>query len=474
MSRVKLVLCAVMAVALAHGARGSALWDYVHTPDPTYTWRDTGVLINGTFPCPWQAHVLNMTSQSWMDANFSTAHTWTHQLVVVRPLAALDASYSTAVMYVTGGGNQNPSVPDNTTEVRLCSALAVLEVASRGRLTRAVSTLLAQGVALIALLSCATSTVGATLFQVPNQDIVFADDPEKQPRGEDAAVGFTWWDYINNPKLKDHPEVVLTAPMTKSAVRAMDTVTDFAEQRWQHTVKTFCVAGASKRGWTTWLTASVDKRVIGAVPIVMDMLNFAANVMHMYEAYGGWTFAFEPYWLLNITQDLTTPKIDVLAEQIDVLNYKENLTMPILVVDSTGDEFFMPDDDSFWWGEIPSAYRLMVANAEHSMATGLAPLIEGVVAFYWSILDDTPRPEFTWSIAEGNGTITVTSKTKPANAFLKFATSAVGDGGRRDFRLIKGDTKADPCEFIPVHVFVSAAAAARALLFPPRLAARTA
>ena len=33
------------------------------------------------------------------------------------------------------------------------------------------------------------------------------------------------------------------------------------------------VAGASKRGWTTWTTAAVDKRVFAAVPIVMDMLS---------------------------------------------------------------------------------------------------------------------------------------------------------------------------------------------------------
>ena len=37
------------------------------------------------------------------------------------------------------------------------------------------------------------------------------------------------------------------------------------------------------------------------MPIVMDMLNFQTNVLHMYQAYGGWTFAFTDYYAENIT-----------------------------------------------------------------------------------------------------------------------------------------------------------------------------
>jgi PhoPQ-activated pathogenicity-related protein len=38
-------------------------------------------------------------------------------------------------------------------------------------------------------------------------------------------------------------------------------------------IKKWMIAGGSKRGWTTWTTAAVDKRVFAAVPIVMDMLD---------------------------------------------------------------------------------------------------------------------------------------------------------------------------------------------------------
>jgi len=87
--------------------------------------------------------------------------------------------------------------------------------------------------------------------------------------------------------------------------------------------------------------------------------------------------------------------------------------MPKLVIDATGDEFFMPDDDHFWWGELPGeTYRLMVANADHSMSTGLGPLYMGLSSFYQSIVLNKPRPVINWSIAPTTGTITATSNVK--------------------------------------------------------------
>ena len=52
--------------------------------------------------------------------------------------------------------------------------------------------------------------------------------------------------------------------MTKAVVRAMDTVEAFmmSEAGGKLKVNEFVVAGGSKRGWTTWMTAAVDKRVI--------------------------------------------------------------------------------------------------------------------------------------------------------------------------------------------------------------------
>lgn len=62
-----------------------------------------------------------------------------------------------------------------------------------------------------------------------------------------------------------YPEWIARLPMTKAAVRAMDSVIAFTEKTRQTHITQYIVGGASKRGWTSWTTAAVDKRVVGTV-----------------------------------------------------------------------------------------------------------------------------------------------------------------------------------------------------------------
>jgi PhoPQ-activated pathogenicity-related protein len=105
-----------------------------------------------------------------------------------------------------------------------------------------------------------------SLNQVPNQPTEFLADPKHQKRYEDAVIAWTWKTFVENP---DDPSILLRLPMTKAVVKAMDTAVDFAAKTKIANIQTFLVAGASKRGWTTWTTAAVDKRVFAAAPIVM-------------------------------------------------------------------------------------------------------------------------------------------------------------------------------------------------------------
>jgi hypothetical protein len=44
----------------------------------------------------------------------------------------------------------------------------------------------------------------------------------------------------------------------KAAYRAMDTMAAFASQQYGYSLDYFMIAGASKRGWTTWDVGAVD------------------------------------------------------------------------------------------------------------------------------------------------------------------------------------------------------------------------
>ena len=171
--------------------------------------------------------------------------------------------------------------------------------------------------------------------------------------------------------------------MTKGAVKAMDTVTNFLTsetapeeiQALGLNPSKYFVAGASKRGWTTWTTGAVDPRVIGIMPVVMDELNFLENIKHHYRSYGGWSFALEDYWVLNLTKYFDDPKMQQMFNIVDAFEHREKMLMPKYVVNAANDEFFLPTDTLYFWDKMPHYNELnrfiLLPNTEHSMITGI-------------------------------------------------------------------------------------------------------
>src|SRR5262249_28314929 len=128
----------------------------------------------------------------------------------------------------------------------------------------------------------ATNSVVAELKMVPNQPLVFHNDGVG--RKEDDLIGYTWDQYL---KTGDETWPA-RLPMTKSAVRAMDCVQELlaSERGGKLKIDKFVVAGGSKRGWTTWCTAAVDRRVAAAIPMVIDVVNVPVSMQHHVAAYG--------------------------------------------------------------------------------------------------------------------------------------------------------------------------------------------
>ena len=99
---------------------------------------------------------------------------------------------------------------------------------------------------------------------------------------EDAIISLTFENYLRTGE-SDWP---LLLPMTKSAVRGMDAVQEFTKEKWQLEIASFTVSGASKRGWTTWLTGAADKRAVAIAPMVIDVLNMGPQMKHQKETWG--------------------------------------------------------------------------------------------------------------------------------------------------------------------------------------------
>ena len=106
------------------------------------------------------------------------------------------------------------------------------------------------------------------LHQVPNQ-------PLYDGLTEDALISYT----LNEYKKDGDYSWPLLFPMTKSAIRALDVVQAFSSEQLGREISRFVVSGASKRGWTTWLSAATeDSRIVAIAPMVIDMLNMPATL----------------------------------------------------------------------------------------------------------------------------------------------------------------------------------------------------
>jgi PhoPQ-activated pathogenicity-related protein len=364
----------------------TALDRYVATPDASYRYSVEGILEEPLFT----AYILRMQSQTWLTAKEVNRTAWIHDLKVVVPKKVRS---STGLLFIGGGANGR-DVPDSVRK-----ELAEIAVAS--------------------------GSVVTELGQVPNQPLVFKADPDQRERVEDALIAFGWTQFLNG----GGEEWLARLPMTKSAVRAMDTITDVCQKEAQVKVDQFVVAGGSKRGWTTWTTAVVDPRVKAIVPIVIDMLNVRPSFRHHYQAYGFFAPAVDDYVEAGIMDWQDTERYGELIKVVEPFEYRERLTMPKLMLNAAGDQFFLPDSSQFYFDALKGEkYLRYVPNADHSLRGTDA--YETLSAFYAMILSGTPRPQFSWT-SEAEGSLSVTVKDRPLEARLWQASNA----DTRDFRM---------------------------------------
>jgi PhoPQ-activated pathogenicity-related protein len=390
--RLTLALCLwacavpVLAQALAKASNDATALDrYVAAPDPAYKYE----LVNTLTGAGYTTYVIELTSQTWRSPNEVNRTVWKHWLNIVKPD---EVKHSKAFLYITDGNNNNPA-PTRADEQ-------------------------------MARIATLTKSVVTELRMVPNQPLVFSDD--QKSRVEDELIAYTWDKYIKG----GDEQWPLRLPMTKAAVRAMDTVIDFCGKAAGGNIKLdgFVVAGGSKRGWTTWTTAA-DKRVVAIAPIVIDLLNVIPSFKHHLAVYGYYAPAVGDYEVMGIMDQQDNPRYKALMKLVEPYEYRPRYTMPKFIINATGDQFFLPDSWQFYYHELPGAkYLRYVPNADHSLRGSDAWF--SLLAWYNAVLNQTPVPQYDWKI-DADGTIRVTTKDKPSEVKLWQASN----GGARDFRL---------------------------------------
>jgi PhoPQ-activated pathogenicity-related protein len=382
-----LLFLALVAIDPAHGGEETPLDRYIAAPDPSYQYK----LLSTTAGDSETAYVLEMTSQQWRTSEEVDRPIWKHWLTIVRPQ---HLATSTSLLLVSGGSNEKP--PPQVSPVLVQLALA-------------------------------TNSVVSEIRMVPNQPLVFTGDGKR--RSEDAITAYTWEKFLTTGD-ETWP---LRLPMTKSVVRAMDTITSFcaSSDGGGIPVDKFVVGGASKRGWTAWTVAAVDKRVAGIIPAVIDLLNLEPSFEHHYRSYGFWAPAIAEFERAGITRWARTPQFEALIRIEDPYSYRDRLTMPKFIVNSAGDQYFLPDSSQFYFNELGGEkYLRYVPNTDHSLKGSYEDAAESALAFYQSILTNTPRPRFAWNFAD-DGSIRVKTETKPDAVKLWQAHNPKA----RDFRL---------------------------------------
>ncbi len=363
----------------AAGLQLTALDKYVSTPDSHYEYS----VINQVAGDGYSTFVVEMTSQKWLTEAEVNLPIWEHFMVVTVP-DQVDSDIG--FLYITGGSKNN-SAPSAAPEADINRALL-------------------------------TNTVVTTLYMVPNQPLEFKQDTAG-PRSEDGIIAYTWNQFFTTGDEK----WPLRLPMTKSAVRAMDTVTSLmaSDVGGNIEVDQFVVAGGSKRGWTTWTTAVVDNRVIAIAPIVIDVLNVGESFKHHFEVYGSYSPAVIDYVLSGNINWNGTPQWDALMDIVEPFEYRDRLTLPKFLLNSTGDEFFLPDSWRFYWHDLVGEKHVRyVPNSNHGM--GGTDVTESVDAWYHSVVHNVSLPKYAWDIDE-DGLITFFSQTPPTQVLLWQATN---------------------------------------------------
>ena len=386
MNRRRWVFAVLASLALANGRMsvGSQIEDYLRREDPTFAWKEDGVQKTelGTVVS------LPLVSQTWHGIR------WEHG---VRVYETADVKYpDVMLLFIVGGSyNSKPFAQRDPKDDVLGFTLAR-----------------------------ATGARVAVLPQVPNQPLL-------GDKVEDALIAETFVRYLET---KDASWPLLF-PMVKSAVKAMDALQAWTKEKGKPVPSRFVVTGASKRGWTTWLTGAHDPRVIAIAPMVIDTLNFPAQRKHYLEVWGKPSEEIDDYTKRGLSDIFDKPEGDRLWKMVDPYNYKSKLKLPKLLINGTNDPYWTVDALNIYWDELEGPKSVVyLPNAGHGLDQNRDYALSGVGALLRHAVNNRNLPDMKWQHSDEGSKLKLAIESNPPALSAKLW---VAKSDTRDFRQAK-------------------------------------
>ena len=334
----------------------SSLQDYVDARSRDLEWSIRDSIVSDGY----RVYVLHFISQEWLTESELMDPQWWHWMTVVVPDSVQN---DISLLFISGGSRHSEQPAEADSE--------------------------------FVQMALQTHSVTAKLHNVPNQPLEFVAD-QFGPRDEDEIIAYGWRKFLEAGATEEHLKWLARMPMTTAAVVAMDVLEELGDSI-ERQIGTFVVAGGSKRGWTTWTTAAVDSRVIAIAPIVIDILNVVPSFAHHWRAYGKWAPAVNDYEREGIMEWQHSAEYARLIRLTEPYSLRASIDMPKMILNATGDQFFLPDSWQFYWSDLVGEKHLRyVPNSEHSMRDTDAWIT--LIAFYKMIIEGQDRPDFSWSV----------------------------------------------------------------------------
>ena len=382
------ILFLFVTISSCDNSGNNHLKEYVYKKDPAFRYE-----IVETFSGDgWKEYYIKMVSGTWLTEREVNHTEWWHWITIVVPNNVVE----TEALLMIGGGSSKDQEPRKASEILINAALG-------------------------------TNSIIAEISNIPFQPLNYANDT-KDDRYEDDLIAYGWKKFLEHGAKDEDVSWLARLPMTRAVVKGMDVIQKVTSD-FKITIDKFVVAGASKRGWTTWTTAVVDNRVIAIIPIVIDLLNVIPSFDHHWRCYGEWSPAIDDYVNEGITEWMGSKEYDRLLELVEPYSFIDQLQIPKFLINATGDEFFVTDSWRFYWESlIGNKYLQYVPNGNHGLTGTYNP--ESLIAFYNAIITDSDIPKFNWYVS--NDSIYLNINTD-ANYTVK-SWEAINEN-TRDFRV---------------------------------------